>query len=318
MSARAWSLFAAVSTVWGIPYLFIKIGVDGGVPPVVLAWGRIVLAAAVLLALAARTGTLRGLRGRWRYIVAYGIVEISIPFPLIATGERFVASSLAAIIIAAVPLIVALLALRFDADERATGSRLAGLIIGLLGVAALVGIDASGSLNSLAGAGAILIAAVGYAAGPMILKRHLGDLDPRAAMGASLAVAAVVLTPLAALDTPSRTPTAGALGAVVVLGLLCTAVAFVLMAMLIGEIGPGRAVVITYINPIIAVALGVTLLGERPGAGAIAGLLLILAGSWLSTDGRLPPGLTAVFSRARRRRARLAVPAERVIDPVAA
>lgn len=318
MSARAWSLFAAVSTVWGIPYLFIKIGVDGGVPPVVLAWARIVLASIVLLALAARAGALGGLRGRWRYVVAYGVVELSIPFPLIATGERYVASSLAAIIIAAVPLIVALLAVRFDADERATGSRLAGLMTGLLGVTVLVGIDASGSVTSLLAAGAILIAAVGYAAGPMILKRHLADLDPRAAMGASLAVAAVVLTPLAALDAPSRTPTAGALGAVLVLGLLCTAVAFVLMAMLIGEIGPGRAVVITYINPIIAVALGVTLLGEKPGAGAIAGLLLILAGSWLATDGRLPPGLTAVFSRARKRRAKPIAAAERVIDPAAA
>jgi drug/metabolite transporter (DMT)-like permease len=302
MTARAWTLFAAVSTVWGIPYLFIKIGVDGGVPPVVLAWGRIVLASIVLLGLSARSGALRGLRGRWRYLVAYGIIEVAIPFPLIATGEQFVASSLAAIIIAAVPLIVALLALRFDRAERATGSRLVGLVIGLVGVVVLVGTDASGSLSSLLGAGAILIAAVGYGGGPMILNRHLTDLDPRAAMGASLAIAAVVLTPLAVLDAPTRPPSAGALGAVVVLGLLCTAVAFVLMAMLIAEIGPGRAVVITYVNPIIAVALGVTILDEQPGAGAVAGLLLILAGSWLSTDGRLPPGLRAMLARTRRPR----------------
>jgi len=302
MSARAWTLFAAVSTVWGIPYLFIKIGVDGGVPPVVLAWGRIVIAAVVLLLLAARAGALAALSGRWRYLVAYGIVEISIPFPLIATGERYVASSLAAIIIAAVPLIVALLALRFDPEERATGSRLVGLVIGLVGVVVLVGTDASGSWKSLLGAGAIMIAAIGYAGGPMILKAHLTDLDPRAAMGASLAVAAVALTPLALLDFPRRAPSPGALASVVVLGLVCTAIAFVLMAMLIGEIGPGRAVVITYINPIIAVALGVTLLGEQPGAGAIAGLLLILAGSWLSTDGRLPPGIDAKLAHIRRRR----------------
>lgn len=131
-----------------------------------------------------------------------------------------------------------------------------------------------------------MLATVGYAAGSMILKRHLADLDPRAAAGASLAVAAIVLTPLAAVQAPTRAPSTGALGAVVALGLICTAMAFVLMAMLIGEIGPGRAVVITYVNPIIAVALGVTLLGEQPGAGAIAGLLLILAGSWLSTDER--------------------------------
>ena len=152
----------------------------------------------------------------------------------------------------------------------------------------LVGVDASGNLDTLLGAGGVLLAAVGYASGPMIFKRHLADLDPRATMGASLAVAAVVLLPVALLDAPTRTPSAGALGAVVVLGLVCTALAFSLMAVLINEIGPARAVVITYINPIIAVALGVTILGERLGAGAVAGLLLILAGSWLSTDGRLP------------------------------
>jgi drug/metabolite transporter (DMT)-like permease len=319
MSTRAWSLFAAVSTLWGIPYLFIKIAVDGGMTPGVLAWGRVTLAAVVLLALAARAGALRQLRGRWRWLVAYGVVEISIPFPLIAAGEQHVASSLAAIIIAAVPLIVALLALRFDHAERATGSRLGGLVIGLIGVILLVGVDASGNLDTLLGAGAILLAAVGYAAGPMILKRQFADLDPRAAMGASLAVAAVVLAPVAALDAPARAPSSGALGAVVVLGLLCTATAFALMAVLIAEIGPARAVVITYINPIIAVALGVTILGEQPGAGAIAGLLLILAGSWLSTDGRLPPGLTATFARVRRRRSReTTTAAETLVDPAAA
>jgi drug/metabolite transporter (DMT)-like permease len=278
-----------VSTLWGIPYLFIKIAVDGGVPPIVLAWGRLVLGSAVLLVLAWRSGVLRDLRGRWRFIVAYAIVEVTIPFPLIASGEQHVASSLTAIIIASVPLIVALLALRFDHSERPSRTRFAGLLIGLLGVALLVGLETSGSTTSLLAAGGILIAAVGYAGGPLILKRTLSDLDPRATMGAALAVGALALTPLALLDAPSQAPTAGAVASVVVLGLVCTALAFVLMAMLIGEVGASRAVVITYVNPIVAVALGVTLLGEQPGAGGIAGLLLILAGSWLATDGRLPP-----------------------------
>jgi drug/metabolite transporter (DMT)-like permease len=181
-----------------------------------------------------------------------------------------------------------------------SGTRFVGLLVGLVGVALLVGLETSGSTTSLLAAGGILIAAIGYACGPLILKRKLSDLDPRATMGTSLAVGALALTPLAVLDAPARTPSAGALASVVVLGLVCTALAFVLMAMLIGEVGAGRAVVITYINPIIAVALGVTLLGEQPGAGGIAGLLLILAGSWLATDGRLPPGLGVVVRRSRR------------------
>jgi len=283
MTPRTRLVFAGVCIVWGVPYLFIKIAVDGGVTPLSLAWARVALGAIVLLGVAYRSGSLRGLAGRWRWIAAYGVVEIAIPLPLIAAGERHVTSSIAAIIIAAVPLLVALLALRFDHAERASGKRLAGLLTGLLGVVLLVGLDASGRLQALLGAGAILAAACGYAAGPMILKRGLVDLDPRAAMGASLAVAALVLTPLALLDLPARSPSTGALASAVVLGLLCTAVGFVLMAVLVNDVGPGRAVVVTYINPVVAVALGMSLLGERPGAGALGGLLLILAGSWVAT-----------------------------------
>ena len=121
-------------------------------------------------------------------------------------------------------------------------------------------------------------------------------------MGGSLAIAAVVLAPFAALAPPKEMPGTDALVSLVILGVACTALAFVIFAALIAEIGPGRALVITYVNPVVAVALGVVVLGERPGAGAIAGLLLIIAGSWLSTDGRLPPGLAGIGRRRRERR----------------
>jgi drug/metabolite transporter (DMT)-like permease len=305
MSSRAWIAFATVSVLWGIPYLFIKVAVDDGVPPAFVAWSRVTLAAVVLMALSWRAGVLSGLRSRWRWLCLYGLFEIAIPFPLIAAGEQHVSSSLAAIMIATVPLLVALLALRFDAAERATGRRLVGLLVGFSGVVALVGVDLAGSPDELLGAGAVALAAVGYAAGPMILKRHMADLDPRATMGVSLAIGAVLLTPLALADPPSSASlTSDAVVSLVVLGLLCTAAAFVVMAVLVAEVGPGRALVITYVNPVVAVALGVAVLGERPGAGAIAGLLLILAGSWLSTDGRLPPGLVGVFARRRAGRTR--------------
>jgi drug/metabolite transporter (DMT)-like permease len=300
MSAKAWVAFAAVSTLWGMPYLFIKVAVDDGVPPAFLAWVRIVLGAAVLLVLAWRAGTLASLRGRWRWIAVFAVVEITFPFPLIAAGEQHVSSSLAAIIVAAAPLFVALLALRYDAEERATGARLAGLLLGLAGVVALMGIDVAGRTNELLGALAILFSAFCYAVGPMVLKRHFADLDPRASMGAALAVAAVVLTPAVAVDPPAAVPSTEAIVALVVLGLFCTAAAFVFYGALVAEAGPGRALVITYVAPVVAVALGVAVLGESLGAGAVAGLLLILAGSWLSTDGRLPPGLAAVVGRSRR------------------
>lgn len=289
--------FAAVSIIWGIPYLLIRIAVRHGVTPGLLAFGRVALAAVVLLALAWRAGTLGTLRGRFGVLLAYAVIEVCIPFPLIAAGETRVSSSLAAILISSVPLIVALLALRFDQSERPTPVRAVGLLIGFGGVVALVGIDVAGSSRELLGAGAILLAAVGYAIGPMLIKLRLGGLDPRATMGGSLAIASVLLVPVVALNPPHTTPSAGAIVCVIVLGLVCTAAAFVLYTILIGEAGTSRATVITYVNPVIAVALGVALLGERPGAGSVAGLLLILAGSWLSTDGRLPPGLARMFVR---------------------
>jgi drug/metabolite transporter (DMT)-like permease len=315
VSARAWTAFAAVSVLWGIPYLFIKVAVDDGVPPVFLAWARVTLAAVVLLALSRRAGVLGPARTKLRWLAVYAVIEICIPFPLIGAGERQVASSLAAILIAAVPMIVALLAIRFEPAERATGSRAVGLVVGFAGVVALVGLDVSGSSAALLGALAILLAAVGYAAGPMILNRHLTALDPRALMAVSLTMASLALAPAALLNPPSATPPGEALAAIAVLGLLCTAAAFVLFGTLIAEVGPGRATVITYVAPVVAVALGVTVLGERPGVGAVAGLLLILAGSWLSTDGRLPPGLTALVGRMRGRPPAAAEPLpQRLVD----
>jgi drug/metabolite transporter (DMT)-like permease len=291
MTRRAWLAFAAMSLIWGVPYLLIKVAVEHGMPPLSLAWARVTLAAAVLLALASRAGTLATVRPRLRWLLAYAVVEITLPFSLIAFGEQRVSSSLAAITIASVPLVGALLAMRFDHSERPTPVRALGLAVGFGGVIALVGIDVAGRSGELLGTAAILLAAVGYAIGPMIIKHRLRGLDPRATMGTSLAIAAVLLAPAAALDRPHAVPSAGAIGAVVALGLLCTAAAFVIFSILIGEAGTSRATVITYVNPVIAVTLGVILLSERPGAGAVAGLLLILAGSWLSTDGRLPPGL---------------------------
>ncbi len=310
MSRRAWLAFAAISLIWGIPYLLIRIALRHGVTPPALAWGRVALAAVVLLGLAWRAGTLGELRGRCRPLLAYAVAEVAIPFPMLAIGEQHVSSSLAAIIVSSVPLIGALLAIRFDHSEKPTPIRAVGLVLGFGGVVALVGLDVVGHAQELLGAGAVVITATGYAIGPMVIKHWLADLDPRASMGASLAIAALLLAPTIALDPPRSVPSAGAITAVVVLSLVCTAAAFVIYTVLIREAGTSRATVITYINPVIAVILGVTLLGERPGAGAIAGILLILAGSWLSTDGRLPPGLAGWLGLSPRRR-----PAEAAAGP---
>jgi drug/metabolite transporter (DMT)-like permease len=282
-------LFAAVSVVWGMPYLFIKIAVDEGLSPAFLSFARVALAAVVLLPLAWRSGALRGLRAKVVPLLAFALAEVVVPFPLIAFGEQHVASSLTAIIVAALPLTIALLAIRFDHEERVTGSRLIGLFVGLGGVIVLFGIDIAGSTDELVGALCILGATVGYAIGPMVLKRHLAtSTEPVGAMAVAMLFASIMLLPAALLSAPSEVPTGDAIAALVVLGLVCTALAFLLWFMLIADVGPSRASVITYINPVVAVALGVTLLDESLSASAVAGLLLILAGSWLSTGGGRP------------------------------
>jgi drug/metabolite transporter (DMT)-like permease len=303
VSARAWALFAAVSVIWGMPYLFIKIAVDE-ISPSLVAWSRLTLAALVLLPLAWKLGALRGLGARWRILTAFAAVEMAVPWPLLGFGELHVSSSFAAILVATVPLFVALLAMRFDHSERPTVTRLVGMLIGLAGVVALVGIDVGSQRDELLGALAILVVAFLYAVGPMIVKRRLSDVDPLGPVAASLGIAALLVTPFAFADLPDRAPSADTLASVAVLGLLCSALAFLLFFRLIAEVGPGRATVITYINPVVALALGVAILDESVTTGVVAGLLLILAGSWLSTDGRLPPGLAGLAERVRGRGAR--------------
>ncbi|HMJ94357.1 MAG TPA: EamA family transporter [Thermoleophilaceae bacterium] len=300
MSARAWALFASVSLIWGMPYLFIKIAVDE-ISPSVVAWSRLAIAAAVLLPVAWKLGALRGLGQRWRIITIFAAVEMAVPWPLIGYGEVHVSSSLTAILIAAVPLFVALLATRFDQAERPTPTRLVGMLIGLVGVVALVGIDIGSHGDELVGALAILFSAFLYAIGPMIVKRRFSDVDPLGPVAASLGVATLLVTPFALADVPDSVPAADTLASVAVLGLLCSALAFLFFFRLIAEIGPGRATVITYINPVVALALGVTILDESVTTGVVVGLLLIVAGSWLSTDGRLPPGLAGLAQRVRGR-----------------
>ena len=300
MSTRGWALFAAASVIWGIPYLFIKIAVDE-ISPSVVAWSRLALAAAVLLPVAWKLGALRGLRERWRILTVFAAVEMAVPWPLLGFGEVHISSSLAAILVATVPLFVALLATRFDPSERPTLTRFVGMLIGLAGVVALVGIDIGGKRDELLGALAILVVAFLYAIGPMIVKRRLSDVDPLGPVAASLGIAALLVTPLALATLPDSTPSADTFASIAVLGLVCSALGFLVFFRLIAEIGPGRATVITYVNPVVALALGVLVLDESVTTGVVVGLLLILAGSWLSTDGRLPPGLAGLAARVRSR-----------------
>ena len=265
-----------------------------------MAWARIALGAAILLPLAYRQGAMRGLWDRRWLLVAFGLIEIAGPFTLIPLGERHVSSSLAAILIAAVPLTVAILAVRFAPQERVHGVRLVGLFVGLGGVVLLLGIDVAGDSDELVGAFCLLGATLGYAAGPMIASATLSDLPAIAPVASALGISTVALAPLAVFSLPDHAPPFKAVGSVIVLGVACTAVALVVFFILLTEAGPSRASIITYINPVVAVTLGVAFLDESLGAASVAGLVLILAGSYVSTRVTRPSPVPSARSRRRR------------------
>jgi drug/metabolite transporter (DMT)-like permease len=282
MTRRAWLMFAAVSLLWGVPYLFIKVAV-AELPPVTVVFVRVALAALLLGPVAARRGALLELRGRLPQLALLSLLEITIPFLLIGMGEQRITSSLTGLLIAALPLFVALLALRFDTAERVGGSRLVGLLLGIGGVAALLGIDVGGDTAQLAGAAMVLLATLCYASSTLLVKRAFSDVPMLGVVTAATAISSLVLAPFALALTPARLPSLQVMLALVALGVLCTAAALVLYFALIVEAGPSRAAVITYLNPAVAVALGVVVLGEPLTGAIIAGFLLIIAGSWLST-----------------------------------
>jgi drug/metabolite transporter (DMT)-like permease len=289
MTRKGWLLFTAMSVVWGIPYLFIKIAVRE-LDPTVVVFARVGIAAAVLLPVAAQRGVLRQLRGRWLTVAALACVQIAGPFLLISYGEQHIASSLTSLLIAADPLLVALFALRFDSHERVTGLRLIGLLIGMGGVVTLLGLDVGGDEQRLLGAVLVLFAAAGYAASALLIKRPgIATLPSLGVVTVECVTATIVVLPLAAARLPGKIPDLEVIASLLVLGLICTAVAYMIFFALVAEVGASRGTVITYVNPVVSVLLGVTLLGEPLNAAIIAGFLLIIIGSWLSTGGVLPP-----------------------------
>ncbi len=291
MTRKGWLLFTAMSVFWGIPYLFIKITVRE-LDPTVVVFARVGIAAAVLLPVAAYRRVLRQLRERWLAIAAIACVQIAGPFLLISYGEQHITSSLTSLLIAADPLLVVLFALRFDPGERVNGLRLIGLLIGMGGVVTLLGLDVGGDEQRVIGAVLVLLAAAGYAAGALLIKRPtIAALPSLGVVSVECVTATIVVLPLAVTRLPSKLPDLEVIASLLVLGLICTALAYLIFFALVAEVGASRGTVITYVNPAVSVFLGVTLLGESLNAAIVVGFLLIIVGSWLSTGSTLPPSL---------------------------
>jgi drug/metabolite transporter (DMT)-like permease len=285
VSRRGWVLFAIMCVVWGIPYLLIKVAVGEVAVPVVV-FTRTALGAVVLLPLALRSGSgqLAVLRRHWRPLVAFATLEMIVPWGLLSQAERKLPSSLAGLLIAAVPIISVVIARLTGGTERLSARRWAGLIIGLAGVAVLAAPDLSG--GSAWPVAEVLLVAVGYASAPLIAARRLGDVPALPMTVACLSLAALIYTPAAIVAWPHRMPSAQVLASLAALGIVCTACAFIVFLQLIREVGTSRAMVFTYINPAVAVAAGVVVLSEPFTATMAASFALILTGCLLATGQR--------------------------------
>ena len=285
MSRKGWLLFITLCVLWGLPYLFIRIAVRE-LPPPALVFLRTAPAGLLLVPFAFRGGRLRPLLARWRWVLVYTVVELCVPWLLIAHAEESISSSTAGLLVATVPLMGAVIYRAAGVADHFDARRLAGLFIGFAGVAALVGLDLGGSDPvAIAEMGVVALC---YASGPLIISRKLADLQAIGVVTASLVVTAVLYAPAGIATMPSSL-SAATIGSVVVLAVACTVAAFLVFFALIREVGPSRSTLITYVNPLVAVLLGVAILSEPFTLGIAVGMPLILLGSVLGTAPSLRP-----------------------------
>ena len=279
--------FAALSIIWGFPYFLIKVAVTE-VPPLVIAWSRVTLAALILVPIAWRRGALASLSGHTGALLTFAFAEFVIPFAAISIGEQWIGSSVTGILIATVPMWVVLLSRSFGVQERLGARRSAGLTLGFVGVVALLGFGSIAGLQGWAGVCCMLISALGYAVGPLVIQRHMKALDALGPLAASLAISSAILLVPALRAMPGHVPSATAIACIAALGIVCTALAMMLLFYLVRHAGASRATLITYLNPAVASLLGVVLLHEHLGASGLLAFALILLGSWLATQRASP------------------------------
>jgi drug/metabolite transporter (DMT)-like permease len=280
LSRRGWLLFVTMCVVWGVPYLLIKVAVEE-MSPATLVLARTAIGAALLLPFVLVRRQLQPVLARWRPLLAFAVIEVTVPWWLLGYAEQRLDSSLTGLLVAGVPLVGALL-VRFDpGGDRLDGRRYLGLLVGFLGVAALVGFEV-GSGDATA-ALAVAAVAVCYATGPLVISRYLADLPGPGVITAALGVAAVLSAPLGIAQAPDHWPDGDALLSVGALAVVCTAVAFVVFFQLIAEVGATRATVFTYVNPAVAAVLGALVLDEQLSAATGLGFGLILLGCVLAT-----------------------------------
>ena len=282
MSKRGWSQFAIIGFIWGIPYLFLKIAVEE-ISPSVVVLGRVAIGAAILLPIAIKRKVLVIPRKYWPFVLLYTVTELIGPWYFITAAEQKITSGLAGLLVATVPIWAAILASIFGDKTVWHAGRLFGLIIGFIGVVAVVGIESLSGRQDIVAIGMVILAAMGYAYAINMITRRIPEVPGLGLNTWAMIITSVVFLPFAMHSWPTERPSAEAIGSVVVLGVLCTAVAFILFFRLIAEVGPPRASLVTYLNTAVAVLLGVLILNEPFTLGIAVGLPLVLVGSYFAS-----------------------------------
>jgi drug/metabolite transporter (DMT)-like permease len=288
MTRRAWILMLALAALWGASYMFIEITLDGGLSSAFLVFARTALGALVLAPVAMSRGAFAPARRHLGTLTLIALVQITVPFLLITVGQHHVTSSMAGILVSSAPIFTTIIAAFYAHDDRLGPVGIGGIALGMIGIALLFGVDLSGTTETLLAGLGILLAGFGYAVGATLSKRRLGDVPPIGVAASIIGISAITLAPLAPFTAPSSMPDLGTWAALVVLGAGGTGAAFLIFYILNADVGPSRASVVAYIAPVFSVVYGVTLLDESFSVGTAAGLVLILAGSWMAADGRLP------------------------------
>jgi drug/metabolite transporter (DMT)-like permease len=278
-------MFLALAALWGASYLFIKVGLEDDLSPGFIVFARTALAALVLLPVAAHLGALAGVRERLAPLFVLGLIQVTGPFTLITVGEQEISSSLTGILVAGAPIFTFLLAFALEGEERATPMALAGVAIGIAGVALLLGVDAPGGTAALVGGLLVVLATTGYAVGAWFVKRRVPDVQPVGAVAMTCTASALMTLPVALLWFPDHVPSLAASASLLVLGIGGTGIAFVLFYTLVASDGPRTTSLVAYVAPGFSVVYGVVLLDESFGPTTAAGLALIVGGSWLAANG---------------------------------
>lgn len=282
MSRRVWAELLVLAALWGAVYPLIDVALRD-LSPVLVVLGRVLLAALLLVPIAVHNGALGLLWKHPRAIAETALVQSTIPLLLLTAGQQYVPSGIAGILVGAQPLFVALLALRFDPAERPQGwTGVLGIMLGFVGLVLLFGVDLRGGWDALLGGTLVLIAALCYAAGSIMIHKRHAAAQPIGVATSAMLVTTIAMAVPAGFSLPDHLPSTASLAALGVLGIVCTGLPLVVFYTLIAHTGPAHAALAFYLSPAFAVAFGTIFLSEDLTVSAVAGLAAIIAGSALA------------------------------------